>query len=706
MHKSPRSSVSRSPESTEVFAPSSTTFLLWFGIVLLCHLSVVWAPVWPFGQDSVAWIEMLDIAGRYHDPSTIYQKTYHLHLFMEPNSLALSSAWWLGGNISSVHLVRGWLSFYVVGTPLAILALCRAFQRSPWLALASSPLVFGAMYTVGLLNYLISIPFLLGALALARLYALRGGALKGLALALCLTLLFHAHLFGFLVGAGLCCVVLLASIRRWRGLLRMWVFLPASMPFAFWIMRKLVLQEKTAHGAAFLNAKGRFGFVYRSIGWRVDRLFHDSTHMFLDSKADDALFFYLLGLCLLLFLIGKRQDFLALQVPETLGWWGDLRAWLDKHLLGVLVGFVLLAYLFLPSHMHDMYLIAERLPILLLLLLFASQRVVFVGAVASLLVPVVAVSIAYPLFVSHRTSTYMREHVGPLITVFAKMPPKSKVHVVDLRPYNRVFSSRALWYVVKSLNAVYTGGLTDVNFARTPYNAVGYRRGMFPPRAPGRSLSGGSLFLWDYLVICSPKEPLEAQRHPALQHIFRLRYWWIYRVLRSEREDVIVRGAGGSGGIWSAWDCPKGFVLRGFSGEMGHSLARILPQCRKEKGQRERFSGPPFGRKPKKGESFRQLCAPNQYVVGLYGYADHLVRGWGVYCGVPHSHASSRPSSLPKDRPLRAWQQILRRPPVGEVQGKWFEQFCPQGQVAVGFRGYVGDVVDAVGISCAKKVAP
>jgi hypothetical protein len=508
-------------------------------------------------------------------------------------------------------------------------------------------------------------------------------------------LLFHTHLFGFLVGGALCTATILLSLQHWKGLLRLWVFWPSFLPFSLWFLRKFIYLEKTAEGMTFATAQGGFGFIYRSIGQRIDAFHANGLGMFKDSAWDEGLLAFFVAFFLLLFLIKRYRQFVDTS-PRSLG---SLRAdatqWLASNHLEILALCVLAGYLFLPSHMNNLYLIAERLVTLFLILWLLSQRITFEGKTKLLLVPMLAVSLLYPLYVTAHTSAYMQDRMGPLRDFFSQQPPKQRVHVVDLRPHNRTYPTRVLWHLIKSLNAVYTGGITDDNFARTPYNAVRYRRGKTPVPYKVHSLEDGTLGMWDLVVVRANTEPFAAKQDPRLQRVFHWRYWWIYRVQKTQRKGTIAHTAGGRGGFFNAWDCPTGSILRGFTGQKTDRLARILPICRSLQDGRPSY-GPYFGVTPRQGQPFSMRCDITGRVVGIYGYADDFVRGWGLLCGVPAPTTFlSRPSS--KSR----WDGILRLPPEGRVQGRWFERRCAKGQVAVGFRGRVGETIDAWGIACA-----
>ncbi len=104
-----------------------------------------------------------------------------------------------------------------------------AFRRNPWVALAAVPLTYNAMLSLGAINYLIGMPLVFLAVAGARRWIDRGGALPGVLLAVFLLFCFFTHLFIGAMASGFCGLLLLVHMRRRIDVLRLLAVVPAVL---------------------------------------------------------------------------------------------------------------------------------------------------------------------------------------------------------------------------------------------------------------------------------------------------------------------------------------------------------------------------------------------------------------------------------------------------------------------------------------------
>ena len=176
--------------------PKALPWLLALGI--LANLLPIWTVTWlPMG-DLFGHVQLMDIVLRHGDPATVYRDLYVLPRSLDPNTLSLWFARAVPG-MGALTAARVVLSAYVIGLPVSLVWMARAWRRSPWLALLSLPLTWNALVNIGFLNYIIALPVLFGVLALARRYAEAGRWQRGVTLALLLTLLFFCHVIAFLI---------------------------------------------------------------------------------------------------------------------------------------------------------------------------------------------------------------------------------------------------------------------------------------------------------------------------------------------------------------------------------------------------------------------------------------------------------------------------------------------------------------------------
>jgi hypothetical protein len=241
----------------------------------------IWGTTWLPLQDLGGHIELLDVVYRFNDPTSLYERTYLPPRLLDPNSLSLAIAWLLGPLLGTMAVTKLLLTFYVLGLPLSMLAIARAFDRSPWLALASIPLVFNALFNVGFINYLLALPLMLYMIPWAKNLAEKGELRDAFLLGIGALALFYAHVIAFLIGWAMAAFVLLlyGSPSRWRnGLL---ATLPSLILLLIWVERMFLDPVATEMGRTFGTDNG-LGVVFISLEQRLSNFHTWGSNLFRD----------------------------------------------------------------------------------------------------------------------------------------------------------------------------------------------------------------------------------------------------------------------------------------------------------------------------------------------------------------------------------------------------------------------------------------
>jgi hypothetical protein len=132
---------------------------------------------------------------------------------------------WLGA-LGALKLVVFFAALANVG---AYVFLLRAVEQDPWVGLLGFPLTFGFCFYFGFINFLLAVPLIVTAVAMALRYARSGRWQEGLCLAAVLgaTLLTHGLAFGVAAIVAFAVSIGEAGVSRWRSPRFLWpLFLP------------------------------------------------------------------------------------------------------------------------------------------------------------------------------------------------------------------------------------------------------------------------------------------------------------------------------------------------------------------------------------------------------------------------------------------------------------------------------------------------
>jgi hypothetical protein len=452
------------------------------------------APAWivkhPPLQDLPFHLAAIRVIKSFHDPAFGFDQNFVLTLGRTQYVLY----YLLGAALATVAGVVGanvvLVSLYLGGTVLALRALLVAFGRDERLCLLVVPLLYNMMFLYGLFPFLLGIPILFFALALAVRHFERPTAGQGAALCALALALFYSHVFPF----GIFCIGF-AAMFPWARPSR-WVAAaaPAAPAIAVLVWWSTCTEAgRLARGAAMDNAAD----PRRSLDAAIADLPNWFTNIFRDSSDD-------------LTLIA-----LAIVVVAALGLsLGDRdRAKPEARAYVLLPIACIVLYFVLPQAHGYIWLIAQRFPIL-----FAMTAIPLVrmprGA-RGLLVTSAAVAVAVAA-VFNTCSHFIRfeqDEVGDLDGALAAMAPDRRVCAL-IYDKGSEFTNSVPFLHFGSYYQVEKGGVVMFTYAGYAHWPFTFQPGKFPPPGgPARlrwewtpeSVSMGEIYpYYDYVLTRGP----------------------------------------------------------------------------------------------------------------------------------------------------------------------------------------------------------
>ena len=680
--------------------PKLLPWLLAVGIV--ANLLPIWTVTWlPMG-DLFGHVQLMDIVLRYADPATTYRASYLLPRSLDPNTLSLWFARAVPG-MGALTAARVLLSAYVIGLPLSLAWLARAWRRAPYLALLSLPLTWNALVNIGFLNYIIALPVLFAILALARRYAEAGRWQRGVGLAILLMVLFFCHVIAFLIGMGMAVFVLLWHGNGWQRLTRLWVLLAAAPIGGQWIWRKFVALEATAEGRTFGTHSGDLGLWFLKPNELIAQLYEWSVQYFRDG-VDRKMAWAALALWLLVLAVG---------IVDRLRGDAGVQLRLRDRSLELMTVLCAIAYFYLPSHMNEMSIITERVVIQVILMLTLWPQLEFTGWRRWLLVPIMLLALTYAWTVRREFKRFERDEIGDLADAMRQLPDKSRFCYVLNERDNQTTFMGAVWHVPRAIFALEHGGLVDDSFAVRPYTPVQYKPGAMPTPLIGDFWNNPHLFDYESVLVRNAALPVFAELSPHLKRIWHQGHFWLYRVVPGDRADVQVLTVGGPGGTGQFSDCARGWAMNGLIVQQKDGLVRsFTPLCGDITGRAGPLPPAPDGRarplraprpadtadddthktrdrlgaRAENAEDVRLQCPTDSFVIGITGRAALFVDALGIVCA---------PLPWTGDERRLATSRI-----VGGDGGQPYTARCKLGEIAIGAQGAFGEVADQAGIAC------
>lgn len=492
-----------------------------FGACIVANLVPLLAVKWLPTQDLGGHIELMDVMARYNDTDTCYAHVFDRPTGPRPNTLSLWLGALLGPLLGAPLLGKLLFGFYVVGLPLSIVAVARAFGRSPWLAFFAFPLTWNALAIHGLINYLVALPLLFWAIALAKAFVEQGTRGLGIRLALTLLLLWFAHVIGFLIALGMCLFVMVLYLPSRPALPRLGVLLPAIPMLGWWAWRMFVSLEATEEGRTFGLGESGLGPVYSSLDTLIHGL-HVWGLQVLQGGEDETMLALLIVVWLVLMALGQR---LPRSEPAPTGVLENLREYGLE--LMTLISFV--AYLELPSELNEVEIITERVVIQMMLLGALWPRIDFDGVRRYLLVPLVGSGLLYGWLIASLFGAVQSHLFTPLEPHIANLEDRSRLFIDYRSGGAGVVHGRSAWHVPKAMHALHNGCITHESFASRPYTPVQFKPGQ-TPRVPDLK-TGEFLSDYDYMLVLTYEPPNDDLVNPRLELIQQEGPWFLFEVI-------------------------------------------------------------------------------------------------------------------------------------------------------------------------------
>ncbi len=257
-------------------------FALGFGACLLCSVAPLFATrVLPF-HDAAGMIGLGGALAHTSLPAARIAEFFAIDIGAYPS--ALYFGWALCAAALGVPMDIAFSVFLglfgLMGPPLALLAVLRAFARPRAIALLAFPFVWHHQIWFGFLGSAASVTFVLLVLAGARNVVIRRRVRDHLGFALALLVLASAHPFALVLGLAVVAPVLVwpapdraqmgwaARARRWG--LRLACFAPALAFLARWAVRF----SSTGDGIGlFTHIKRELSFAHPPLSYELSQLF-------------------------------------------------------------------------------------------------------------------------------------------------------------------------------------------------------------------------------------------------------------------------------------------------------------------------------------------------------------------------------------------------------------------------------------------------
>lgn len=483
------------------------------------------APAWivrhPPLQDLPFHEATLRVVHSFHDPAFGLDGTYFINVWRTQYAFYYV----LGDVLSYILGVKaatiGLMSIYLGGTLLAVRYLLRTLGKDERLCLFVMPLLVNVMFMMGLLPYVLGIPLMFWALALAVKDIEAPTPVRGVGLGILAVALFYAHVVHyFLFGLGY------AALFPWGDLFgrgtvkeRLDRLVRAALPVVPSLFSVLLWARVSAQGQ---QSSGALRETFNDAAPLAESLGHAHSwieDVFRDSSDE---YWFIAWIVVVLITAGLAQG-----TPDT--------AKKAARYLVVIPAACVLLYFSSGSSLGDVWLFCERFPVPGLLALVPLMRMPagLPGKIATLLIAAVSVG-----SITNTCKHFIRfetEEVGPLDEAIEHMDPRAHVAgliydsgsaVVNQAPFLHYVS----WYQVEK------GGVVQFSNAGALYWPVRFRDGQYPP--PGQR----PRLRWEW----TPQQvPVRGELYPYYDY-------------------VLTRGAGfnpppdtfhsiWSGGRWTVW---------------------------------------------------------------------------------------------------------------------------------------------------------
>ena len=404
-------------------------------------------------------LELMEIIS--HSSDERFARLYKIRSAFYAGGLGLWLAQHLGGWLPPYVITRIFILIYAVGTPLSLFFLARQLHRPTWTVLMTVPLIYNGLSSIGLLNFVVTIPMMFAGVGCAVRWRRDRRwrwpvILTGLAFIVSWT-----HVLGCLIALTAWGIATMMTAKPWQTLVFRW------LPFAGALPLMVAWPRQSGLFAKNNGAGGPIAFELPSLGDRL-REIPDWSFKYFRDDAYEGLVCVLVVLWALLLLRGLARCASFRVHPG--------RARVGPRVLGALFIAFIAAYSVFPQNMREVSIISQRFLMLGVFIapLFVAWRPrgPAAWAVPALLLALVTVA---SVFACGRFSSFNRYVVGDVEKAIATLPEGSGLSYRFDRECPVVFNGPH-WHLPKAMHALHNRGFSDDSFARRPYFAVSYRQ--------------------------------------------------------------------------------------------------------------------------------------------------------------------------------------------------------------------------------------
>jgi hypothetical protein len=461
----------------------STAFYI--GVAILAS-----APAWivkhPPMQDLPFHLATIRIIKSFHDPAYGFAHDFALTLgrtqYVVYYLIGAALAFFVGVTAANVLLV----STYLGGTVLALRALLRALGRDERLCLLVIPLLVNMMFLYGLFPFLLGIPIMLWALAIAVAHFERPTVKSTIALCVLALTLFFSHIFPF----GIFCIGFAAMFpwhRPGRWLRSLAPAVPAGLTLVWWTF--FTDAGRLTRGAATDSAGDTHLPIDAAIGaipsWFTNVLRDNS-----DEVATVALALVVVAAFGLS--VGERDT----ATPGA-----------RRFVLLPLACMVL--YFVLPQEHGYIWLIAQRFPILFAIVAIPLVRMPRGAAGTFITVAALSVGAVSIVNTCRHFVRYELEEVGDIDGAIDAMDPGRKVCALIYDKASMVMNNQPFLHF-GSYYQVRKGGVVMFTYAGYAHWPVDFLPGHYPP--PGH---GPARLRWEW----TPEQVTIGEIYPYYDYV-------------------------------------------------------------------------------------------------------------------------------------------------------------------------------------------
>jgi hypothetical protein len=492
--------------------------LVWIALTVIA-LVPVWSQRMLPQLDSANHLALVRGWHNYHDPEWKIADYYNLRIRPVPYFLFYLTIHLLLYVCSIEVANKLFLSAYLILFPLSMLALARALNRSPWLALSGFILAFNQNWIYGFSSYLMGTCFMFLSLAMLFRWLDGAGPWTLVALGLSTILAYFGHVMPWFC-FGLCAIaILLRNVRNWRR--GLWAAL-AMLPSVGFALAAYI--EESHSRTYFKNGEGLsalagtwhdFPSLVKEFPGRVLELFPGNA---------DRNILIVMTLTIVAIAIWqgvRRTD----ETPEQQG-----RIKLILIVLGV-------TYCMLPYQITrpmSWWYVTPRVPSMMAVLLVLLPAARLYGWRRLVMAPVIVCAIILPLTLSVLYRDFSRRNM-PFMRLVEETPKGSRVLVV-VRDMMRGHGSEELsgdpvtsgpvyWHFSSwpmALHGGYDPYIFDQGIPITPKFKL-----PAPPWANTDTFDLRQAPLFDYYIVRTPSTEME--REPSLAVKDRIGEWVLFK---------------------------------------------------------------------------------------------------------------------------------------------------------------------------------